>query len=235
VQEQSIRFTSSQRNELTKAGLLAAQINELENAALPVAQAYLSKPPALQDVRDELQKLLTTMQDARDVMSRLLSPKRAAATREVWNRVLLAEADMYNSFECIEKALSAVTLAHAVVQRAKSDLPMEQRRHRTADPFPVARINKALLDGFVKEHGAGKKGPPRPRVSASPTSAFQGIVGICYDAMGRNADPERAIKAYINQRRRRDQVTRDAVGIQSAPRMERASVRKRRSPGPKKM
>ena len=96
-------------------------------------------------------------------------------------------------------------------------------RHRSADPAPVGRIHSALVYGWSlscadgPSYGRGARceesasaaviqmqdRPPRPKYpkglkpSASPGCDFRTVVGICYEAVGGNPDPERAIKEYV--------------------------------------
>lgn len=48
------QFSEEQRARLGHLGLIEAQIDEVEQLALPIAQSVLEMPPRLQDVRHEL-------------------------------------------------------------------------------------------------------------------------------------------------------------------------------------
>jgi hypothetical protein len=113
------------------------------------------------------------------------------------------------------------SLAQAAKGAAETVPIAKPSRYKAASPKPVRIIDEALHRGWHNEHGApavwsrdqteilaaidnrlgkAKRAQAYPKnlePSVSVTSAFRRIVGICYEAVGRNADPERAIKAYI--------------------------------------
>jgi hypothetical protein len=96
-----------------------------------------------------------------------------------------------------------VSVARNAVEQSEHELRNKQLR-RQANPFAVRRIEKALLNGFVKRYSnkdPSKPLPPYPfKPSSSPGSCFREIVGICYEAMGQKyTDPERAIKKHIKK------------------------------------
>ncbi len=114
-------------------------------------------------------------------------------------------------------------LADAAISARDSVPKAKPARYKAADPEPVRRIDYALVEGWQIQHRSStvwldpaeqtdldaaiaahvsicEKAQPYPEnllPSASLTSAFWRIVGICYATVGRNANPERAIKAYV--------------------------------------
>lgn len=190
-----ISFTEEQRERLRKLDLLTEQIAEIESA-LPLNRSLLEQPAGMADVREELSVLSAALKRAHAAAEKVDKGKSPKLNEARW-RLELADFDTTNACETLPTVLKALAAADIGIQRALADLPNKERRSVAADFRPVARIKKALLDGFIKAH----KLPLPPctlRVSSSEGSKFREIVGICYEAMGqKNADPERAIKQYI--------------------------------------
>jgi hypothetical protein len=202
------KFTADQRHRLSTLSVSEAQIKEVESIGLRWASIWLRKQPKLQDVRDELSTVSTAVNRARQALSKLLGADNtapAAARREalLWSQV--AAQSMGYKLETLEMTETQLEVAQVLLDQAQTDVTkIGQRRFRAADVFPIARIDQALLQGFVNGRDPSKPMPPYViKVSSSPTSVFRQIVGICYEAAGAaNTDPERAIKAYIAQRKK---------------------------------
>jgi hypothetical protein len=180
----------------------------------------LSSAASLNEVRAEFQRLHEAFQSASTAAVAVLAAnaQHTAARYELLNRLI---AEQYETGSSLEELLSAtqrqIAADLALIERARAKLPSEQRRRRTATLLPVQRIHKALVDGWGAAHyvaGAEQDGPPSPVPSsstssfphvpsASPTSPFRQIVGICYEAITGDPeiDPERAIKAYCEWHR----------------------------------
>lgn len=203
------KFSDDQRLKLKCLDLIDAQIAEVEKK-LPLARALLSKSARLQEVRDELKSLDDAIRRTRKRLTRLSRAGSGADyLRETWARVIDAD-----DRDVIPQASGFLRKLNAVSKLALRRLPREQRRHKLASLGPVRCIDDALLSGFVKGQ---KKGGPLLRytlcMSSSPGSAYRNIIGICYDAMCCNTDPERAIKAYIAWRCATTQAGRARVGL----------------------
>lgn len=198
-----ISFTDNQRERLCRLGLLAEQIAELESV-LPLNRALLEQPAGMGDVRTELVDLSAALNCAHAAVENVdkgKSLERLERNEARW-RLELADFETTGTWDTLPTALKALAAADIVIQRALADLPNKQRGSVAADFRPVALIKEALLRGFIKAHK-----PPFPRytlrVSSSEGSTFREIVGICYEAMGKNTDPERAIKEYKALRKRK--------------------------------
>lgn len=220
-------FSPDQRQRLTNLGLRTVEINELE-IYLPLCRALLGPTPKFQEVRDAIESLHRKMKSAHSAMAELRTATLSMAAKYEANaRLIIADERGHRAAEGgdIERAMQALESACSVVQRAQESLPKVQRRHRKADIAPVQFINKALLDGFNKRHstnstdpvtGERRFGPLPPytlKQSSSANSPYRRIVGICYEAIDQNLDPERAIKAFIAWRKCTDEEGRQAFGI----------------------
>lgn len=204
-------FTPDHIEQLRQFGVTEAQIVRLTEA-LPDCATYLLRPAPRNDVRDELESLRAKIECALKAVVRLRNPKTLAA-REA--RARIDEASWFRGVAAfpgaeladVEAALKA---AKSVTSGACVRLPKEPRRYASATPEPVRRLYHALLLGWSDDNPAPPPSPtlldmrpgPRPfpfAPSTSPTSAFWGIVCICYNALlgTKDANPERAIKAFV--------------------------------------
>lgn len=194
-------FTGPQRIALATYGLGHAQIDELEKT-LPFAKKWMdAEVPPMQDVRDVLSESRQAMQAAMTAAERLIAPT-TAAQREAANRVIVADENDDPALDgtAINNAFLALTTARDVLDQALAELPKEERRKRTST-YLFRRIDKALLDGFIKDVGIGIKGlPSKPYIRIEPFNGgiYLKIIRIIYDAMGRWDDnPDKAIRNYI--------------------------------------
>lgn len=201
-------FTPDQARQLVELGLESeAQIKALKSALLGV-HACLLVPAALTDVRNELTELQAELSTARSKL-RHIRRSGSAAAWEAHLRMQQARAqygdpaDPERWGDDAQRAEKVISEVLEIVDRAIHDLPAKQRRARTANPEGVRHIHLGLLRGWTEVH-RGVYAPAFPfKPSSNPTSAFRCIVGICYAAVTGNADadPERAIKAFIKQER----------------------------------
>lgn len=221
IRMQPVRFEPHQRVELLRLGLVNEAIDQIEVDALPRAQFIIKPDPPLGSVRDELSDVAQAIGGAQSAIEKLLSateaaPHRLAALQLVAavalpdrRRHIFGGARLQDAFKSLAKAME-------VVEDAMAEIPPGPIRHRTASDLPIDLIHSALQLGFIF---AGRE-PLHPtlRPSASPTSAFRRIIGICYEAIGAGSnDPERAIKAFV-KRWRSDQELR-------TPKRERGTER----------
>jgi hypothetical protein len=196
-----IQFTPQQRSRLLEIGVLGSQIDALERT-LPICRSALRKLPPLTEVRDKLKNLASKMDSARSAMSTFLGG-RSPSAEEALSRATMADFEAEGDGHTVENALHALARAIRILRQAKDSLQTRQRRHMSASFFPVERIARALLNGFIKHH-MPRPLPPyelRPSRTAAP---FPEIVSICYETIGHlnakegdRADPARAIRNYL--------------------------------------
>lgn len=223
-------FTAQQRKRLKKLGVIPKQLTQLRIAST-VMTVWLQRVPARNEVLDVLENVAS------------LSSQLATRLREIVKQRDRAHAYAHGLIEVRywsarpedgEPTAShhflprLLALANAAEQAAKS-LPKEQARRR-ASPLPIGRIDDALRQGWLEAYGTGvmtcdkpveipPRYPAKLKPSSSPTSAFREICGICYEASGVDeADPERAIKSYLSQRKQQRNEARAAFekGVQLA-------------------
>jgi hypothetical protein len=195
-------FTAKQRRSLQDLELLAEQIAELE-IHLPLLHAVRRPPATMADVRS---KLLA----AKRQLGKIVSPSSEAA-REARTRILQAD------FEVFEFAEDSVQRAFDSVTAALGLLPTDQRRGGGANPWLIYRIEKALLDGFLKHHNPrypqiGKRALPPYRLRTSRTGRFAEIAAICFEAAGfpPKDTPDKAIREHLRLQQLRRTRLRDS-------------------------
>lgn len=95
-------------------------------------------------------------------------------------------------------------------------LPSEPVRHRDASYLPIRAIYSTVQAGFIL---AGQESAaPGIKPSASPTSKFRRLIGICYEAIDApTTDPERAIRAYVREWRELEKHTKKLRAVQNVP------------------
>jgi hypothetical protein len=200
----SPRFTDDQRVRLAQLGVVTEQVQTLEGI-LGLLRAMLSPAATLREVRGALDDTRKQARAAHHAITKLLS-SQYVATREARVRVQVAESDMGLEVGAVpEAAAASLQTLLTVLAQARGALSNEQRRSEAASPWPVARIEKALLDGFVAHHDPRREGPMPPRtLLPSRNAEFLEIVEICYRAsVGRETSPDRAIRAYLAVAKRR--------------------------------
>lgn len=207
-------FTKAQQRELLNLDLCNEQIEKLRFAVV-FSRVWLHKPAAKNDVAALLDEVA------------VLSGKLARKLRALNGRRDAAHGSANNYLEVAYWSKrtqdDGPTAAHHLCPRldalhdsageAKASLPAGPARFRAASPLPVEKIDSALRDGWRVAHGSGVSNSPklpasippvypkRLKPSASSGSVFLRICCICYTAAGRGdeANPERAIKAYMRQ------------------------------------
>ena len=210
-------FTEAQVADLRRQGLSDVLISELKRALLGV-HACLAWAVPKNDVRDELTELQSSVMGTMSAF-RQVERSGSGAAWEAQLRLQMAHADHSESVESdgwnggVKRARKALSDILETLDWALRDLPADQRRFR-ANPEAVRHIHSALFKGWLDEHRDG----PRPKFpfkpSSSPNSRFRRIVETCYAAAADNpdADPERAIRLFIEQER----VTRKRIEAESA-------------------
>lgn len=212
-----IRFNTDQRAELLRLRLLDSVIDHLESDGLPLAQYRLTREPPRGDVLDELRAVGKTINEARIEIERLLNATRAVP--HLWTaRSQISGGGRRHVMGGIvlNQTSKSLATALAVIDEAIAAIPTKPVRHHDASDFPIKAIYSAVQRGFVM---AGQE-PVAPglKPSASPTSKFRRLIGICYEAIGAPTDdPERAIKAYVKEWRKLDKYMATLNAAQNAP------------------
>lgn len=203
------RFTPEQRKQLAEDEVSPKQIEKLEGRACLIGRAWLRKSPPRAKVSKRISALGKHLRAARLALEGILAgnaPECRAAEGFLGQAVskLGKEAKLPDpsSLEALER----------ICEDALTMLP-KQTWHREADPRIIQWIYEDLVAGHGAEYcslGVGDDwsatGPDIPpftiKPSSSPGGPFRKIVSVCYEAMtgDRDADPERAIKAFIKQR-----------------------------------
>jgi hypothetical protein len=190
-------FTAEQVAELKRLKLLDAQIAEL-TVQIAKTRSLFEPAPQMAKVRSELDGLRESLDAAHKRLERWKEAKDKASF-EAWMR-LRAEA-WGDGRETGDELATLIEHLLNIVASARTGVSSEQqRRHRTASPLPVAIIDTALFEGWVKATSTQTRRTYKPiKRSASPTSQFFQIVAICWQTyIGKaDANPERAIKAYL--------------------------------------
>lgn len=212
-----IHFKPDQRAELLRLGLPDSAIEQLEFDGLPLAKHRLTREPARNEVLDELRDVGKAIDDARNKIERLLSAPRAVP--HLWAaRMQIAGGGRRHVMDGIRlnEASSALERARGVVDDAMARVPAEPVRHRVASDFPIEAIHSAVQLGFIV---AGQEPiGPGLKPSASPTSKFRRMIGICYEAIDApTTDPERALKAYTKRWRAFEEYFATLTTGQNAP------------------
>ena len=194
----SIRFQKHQRDELLRLGVPAVAIEDIERSVLGWAKRYLTREPPRSTVLKELRNVADALTSARSAIEALLDDADNADSRAAARRALAGGGRRYKQDGLrLDETSKSLTTAIEVMTTAIASVPVGPQRHKSADPYPVEFIHKALLNVLSAEQVALAK---RLKPSVSATSPFRQIVGICYEVIEAPADdPERAIKAYLKQ------------------------------------
>lgn len=212
MDRQRRRFTPDQRRALIRLGILSQQIDALEDVVLGIGSVVL-RNEASAPARAEVQREFAKVRNALEAAHRALTDLEAArdgvpahvARMQVRGSIELTSYSMGEGLASegiLHRVLSGLFVARAVVDRAIAYVPKAPTRHRTASPYPVSLVEKALLHGWATAH----RDQPMPAyncpAASGPTAPFRLVVQICYEAMGQtNDDPERAIKAFMKSKR----------------------------------
>lgn len=203
-------FSLNQQQRLTRLGLIDTQIRALERK-LPLVRSILTRPARVADIRQVLQPLQNALKKADRILSRLLNAGDSSSDAQRQALVRLINFDDDNELgEAIKKANDLLLRA---MPRAS--------KHKSATAVPVALIDRALLNGFIRKPLIDEKtGDPycpayTIKRSSSQGSPYREIIGICYEAATgqRDVDPERAIRAFIAQEKARTKAGRAAMKI----------------------
>jgi hypothetical protein len=186
---------------------LGDQIAELQSI-LPGCAALLSQPASLLTVRHKLRRTTATLERAEKALTTILNSK-SDANVEVRNRVVDVDFAIHDGTDSIDAALALLGIVRESFTIATEQLPAKARHKRSADHRPIERIDKALLEGFIKHHHRKPPPPgwrnarlPEYTMTVSRKGPFSKIVAICYEAIGeldnsKESTPDRAIREYL--------------------------------------
>ena len=203
MQRDAIEFSEAQRKILEDQGVIGEQIEALK-VMMPLCRALWTNAAPMADVRDELAKLADLLHRSSDLVTKLEKSHQKPirkGSREAYSRLLIALHDMGVDFDKIHVLYEIRDAA----DRALADLSRGgQRRPYSANPQPVQKLHRALLNGWAKKQHI-KRYPHVP--SSNPDSAFYTIVCVCYEAFTGipDIDPERAISTFLQQYKRQHQ------------------------------
>lgn len=194
-----ISFSDDQRSRLREHGVIDEQLLALEKV-LPLCHSMWADRAPLNAVRDELRKLANALHRAcrqLKAMENADQKRIHLRRREAYSNLQIALVDMGIDLENIQ----VIHRIAEAVDRALADLlPSKQRRPHAALPHPVHLLDDALHTGWAAQKTRYPHAP-----SIAPEGRFRAIVGICYEAFTgkQDSDPERAIKAYLLQLKRK--------------------------------
>jgi hypothetical protein len=163
---------------------------------LVLCGALLNKPATLMKVRDKLSGIAKPLKKAKAAME-AMSKVSSLANVEAYNRILLAEESTQPGYEVVAEQLTHII---TIMQRALELLAAEPRRTNDANPIPIHLIEAALSIGFRKHHDPEMRGkvlPPYKLRVSRKRPPFPEIATICYEAIGRRYEPDRAIRNYL--------------------------------------
>lgn len=195
-----VLFKAHQRDELLSLGVESIAIECIEVEALPIARQFLRRPPPKNEVLGELRDLQRTLTKAHGAIERLLNATAAVPHLKAAQAWLTAGQGRHAMGGLrLNETSKSLSVAIDVVVTGIAQVPPGPLRHRSADPYVVELIHDALQHGSIAATGDPMSHGLRP--SASPRSGFRRMIGICYEAIVAkdDADPERALKAYMKK------------------------------------
>ena len=213
-----IRFTKTQRKDLVRLGLPVEVIEAIEVEALPWSKrVILHQEPRRNDVLAELNAVRGSLIGARDAIERLLAAPRSVPHLN-GARSMIAGGG-YRSIQdgvALNHTSAGLTECIEVMNRAIASVLPGPARRKTANAVAIDHIHDTLQTASY--FAIGEFHPPGLEPSASPTSAFRQLIGICYEAIGApSADPERALKAYLKRWRAQVKAQSESESGQNVP------------------
>ncbi|HTE40042.1 MAG TPA: hypothetical protein VK629_04385 [Steroidobacteraceae bacterium] len=182
-------LSSVHLRDLRALGLHVEQIEELQKHLLHI-KMYLEPFSTVTDIRARWRTVGKPLGVARRELVRMMESKLADAMEAKFRLVDVAEDP-----DLIQSALKAIAAVEAAIGAASVKLPTQRRNH-SASSLPIGIIDRALLRGFTRHFPSPM---PPYLLSASRSGVFAKVVSICYQAVGRDADPDRAIRNYVKE------------------------------------
>lgn len=232
------KFSDADKEKLRRLGVSEEQTNCLQVALVNIRRVVSARP-----TRSGTKALLKDIEDLAGELSRKLSALVTQPSPEYGWAYLLVEERYWNLPERQEDdggmvPLHLVPRLSALANVAKSahdSIPKGQTRQTQADPRAIRWIDDALLSGWLREQhdpvGTDRPLPPYPKdfaVSKAEKSKFRAIAGICFSAIGGNADPLRAIEAYLAVERKQRKEMLSKIEAEIAPKANRNGRPKKR-------
>lgn len=195
-----VPFNALQRRDLLSLGIDSLAIECIEVEALPMARQFLRRPYPKNEVLGELRALQATLTKTHGAIERLLNATAAVPhLKAALARLTAGQGRHAMGGLRLNETSKSLSVAIDVVVTSLAQIPPEPHRHRSADPYPIELIHDALQQGSIA--ATGDPMPLGMQPSASPRSGFRQMIGICYEAIfaKNEADPERALKAYMKK------------------------------------
>lgn len=211
-------FTAAQRRQLKRYGVTDEQMRQLRGVLRlvrlhAVADAHVDMKAA-RDRLQAIERLATEL--SRKLLVVNASAGQALAMLDC--RFWMERTETDTEIEGLARQHYSQELKWLVeaAKTGREELPARTRPgpRNTASPKPVRAIHDALRLGWMKGQGnrmLNARYPDDLMPSEGRQSAFRGIVGICYQAVGGNKDPLRAIQTFMAQERKKAKALRDAI------------------------
>ncbi len=222
-------FSPGQVRELKKRGVCEEQISELRKALLTVRQVLVKQPKngGTRDVLADVEALSASLLTKLTSIACTIDPEHAKAGALI-ETSYWKQRPHDKGHTAMIHLIPRLRALQEAAQYGLDQVPAAKPvRQRSADTAPVERIHSALVYGWFLAHSDGpsygrgprseesesaaaiqkQDRPPRPKYpkglqpSGSPECDFRTVVGICYEVVGGNPDPEQAIRRYAKQRK----------------------------------
>lgn len=216
-------FSETHKSDLKRLGVSPPQLKALRQALLIVREVTSRAPPNA-DVREILAANVTHSKALAQALRVSTSrPEASAAAAAMVGARYWRDPRVAHTGPSVAAYL--VPLLDALTDAARDALrsvPKNPVRHKSADPVTIETIANALAYGWEESqtadaHSATREPLPKEfRPNWSKESTFAKIASICFDAVGGNTDPERAIKAYMYKVRKKRAATLDGLDALAA-------------------
>lgn len=207
-------LSDAQKRELMRVeGLTCDQVRALERAVHDVA-FFLQRSAAANDVRSELQKLVTAMGVAARLLDRWRSAERPSPGVEAFGHLKTvgaalgrAKSALDSAWQGLPDAAELVRHLDEVARQTLADAPTKRRSRTRASPFAISAIRDAL---DKPTDDASRAAAARLPVSRSAPSngapSFMRVAEVVFEAATGDAasSPERSIRLYLEAARSGD-------------------------------
>ena len=136
----------------------------------------------------------------------------ASALRDAANHLYAAASQHQMAPEQLDALIGQLQDLECFARAALAQLPA-QARSQAASTLPVKAIWETI------QHHHDRRTQQAIRLSSAPASSFRDICAVCYEAAtGKaDADPERAVKAFVAQQRKSEATARAEVAVSASP------------------